>query len=102
MSIFEIITANGSRFRFEDEGTLPEYRWEFDLKPGTIDIEDKTIVKVFARVSSVEDDIWEEIAIFSQVIAVGNVDEHTCLIMPPEIRMTRCPRCGYLEKEDQT
>lgn len=34
---------------------------------------------------------------YSQVIAAGDVDDDTCLQMPMEKRVTRCPRCGYKE-----
>lgn len=88
---FEIVTANGTRFRY----SAPRYRWQFALKPGTLDVEDKTVVEVF-RVCGDEEELCDT---FSQVIAVGDVSWDTTLIMLPEKRVTQCPKCGFEEIE---
>lgn len=89
MRPFEIITVDGNRFRYDSLG----YRWQYGLVPGTLDVEDKTVVEVLHLVGDEE----ELETTYTQVIAVGNVTEHTLLVMPPEKRHTICPRCGYLE-----
>lgn len=87
---FEILTANGQRFRCETS----KYRWQYALLPGSLDIEDKTIVEVFR----IDDENCEEVTVtFSQVIATGDVDSVTTLIMPTEKRASICPRCGFME-----
>ena len=86
--IFEVITIGGNRFRFEGD-----YLWQYGLQPGSMDILDKTVVEVLE-----DKDEGEIVAFFSQVVAVGKVDENTCLSMPREIIQAQCPKCGYIPK----
>ena len=83
---FEVITIGGNRFRFEGD-----YIWQYGILSGSKDIDDKTVVEVLNN----EGDI---VSFFSQVVAVGKVDENTCLSMPREIIQAQCPKCGYIPK----
>ena len=83
---FEVITVDGNRFRFEGD-----YVWQYGILSGSKDIDDKTVVEVLNN----DGDI---VSFFSQVIAVGQVDENTCLSMPREIIQAQCPKCGYIPK----
>lgn len=89
MKQFEIITVDGSRFRFRN----PDYRWQYALVQGTIDQQDMTVVEVFSE----EEEGEVLIKTFSQVIAAGYVTDETAMMMPREKRMTECPRCGFVE-----
>ena len=85
---FEIITADGSRFRCE---TANHY-WQYGLVSGTIDTEDKTVVEVYYVTA---EDEMRLIKTFSQVIAAGFVTDETLLEMPKEKRLSKCPQCAY-------
>jgi hypothetical protein len=86
---FEIIDANGARYRYEEA----DYIWQYGhLEGAAPDKIDKDIVEVVSD----EDEI---VVTFFKPIAVGNVDWNTSLIMPREIRHTQCPRCGYIEEK---
>ena len=93
---FEILNAYGGRFRFSKD----EYWWQFGLVPGYIDRDDKTIVELLTVED--EDGEYDKVRIFSNVIAVGDLFEDECLIMPFERRLTRCPKCGYIERKKAT
>ncbi len=86
--MFEVITlVDGAALshRF-DEG-----RWQYALKSGTIDIEDKTVIEVF--------DLSEDeslVCTLSNVVRVGNVGANDRLMMPERV-ITRCPKCGFVE-----
>ena len=83
---FEVITVDGNRFRFEGD-----YFWQYGILSGSKDIDDKTVVEVLNNNGDI-------VSFFSQVIAVGQVDENTCLSMPREIIQAQCPKCGYIPK----
>jgi len=87
---FEIITVDGSRFRFNSD----EYSWGWGLQQGTIDTDDKTVVEVYRDNN---DGDTETVQTFTQVIVAGNVTEATALVMPRERLTKQCPRCGYCE-----
>jgi len=88
--MFEILTCDGSRFRFEGD----EYRWQYGLYPGTVDVDDRTIVEVF---QGADDDSEALVLSVSQVIAVGSVSAYTYMTSPfRERQRSQCPRCGFV------
>ena len=90
MDIFEVQTMVGGHcvtHRYED------MRWQYGLKPGTIDVDDKTVVEIFKGA----DDDERLIATLLNVVRVGDVCTETTLNYPVNV-ITRCPRCGFVDK----
>ena len=93
--MFEIVQADGQKFRFSDE-----YDWEFFTEesrssPDFIK-EDKTIVQVFHNnEANVERTL---VTTFFRPLRVDSVEENTALnpFFRERIR-TKCVRCGHVE-----
>jgi len=85
--MFEIITNDGNRFRYESQ----KYRWQYALQQGSIDKLDRSIVEVLL----IDDEGGLLHKAFTSVIAAGDVHEDTCLVMPREPLILQCPRCGH-------
>lgn len=93
--MFEIVQADGQKFRFSDE-----YDWEFftEESRGAPDgvKEDKTVVRVFR-----DDEANAErmlVTTFFRPLRVDSVAENTSLNPFFRVRIgTKCVRCGYVE-----
>lgn len=66
---FEIVDASGQKHRFDKN----RYRWQFALKPGSIDELDKTCVEVYKLTDEDPGEEWA--CIFPSVVRVGDIHE---------------------------
>lgn len=85
---FEVISNNNTRYRFDGKNG---YFFEFGIKPGTMDVEDRSVVYVKREFGDFE---IEEVATFPNPSAVGCVDAGTSLLLR-ERQILRCPKCGF-------
>ena len=88
--MFEVLIENGRTFRFE----TPDYRWQYRLVPGTMDVLNTSEVEVFRMLKDDEEELVLEL---TGVVAAGSIDLNTCLRWPTIKRTSQCPRCGYQE-----
>ena len=91
MNIFEVqsvVKGYCLTNRFTDK------RWQYGIKPASIDVDDKTVVEIYESVEDGE----RLIATLSSVVRVGDVCAETTLNHPVKV-ITRCPRCSFIDKQ---
>ncbi len=92
--MIEIIDKSGRRYRYSDEHT-----WQFGHKAGTLDADDKSVVEILKEAPDGDSVLAMT---FVDIVAVGDVDEDQCLMMPfAERQYSQCPRCGYNEEVER-
>jgi len=84
---FQILTKGGLRFAYDNTNLS----WQHGMVEGSRDELDKSVVEVLDSTDP------EVVVVHSQVVAVGLVDEHSQLVLPPDRMTEQCPQCGYKE-----
>jgi len=86
----EVIDQYGGRHRFSADS----HRFEWRLKPGSLDIEGAEFLGIFKDVG---DDEFELIATFPRPSRAGVVTDQMSLEMPfRSPTFERCQRCGFI------
>ena len=83
--IFEVLTKHGDKFRYDDTSL----HWQYGIKSGTLDVDDKTSVEIVRTYGDGDYDIIQRI---NDVVRVGDVCASTTLEHPRQVMMAQCEK----------